>query len=156
MMIHADPRRAREIRQVLEVWLPLLVCMALGGTWYHVLRLRERAVLHARRICDQHGLPLLDDSVALHRVRARWHSGALHLTREYRFDTSLGGHDRQHASITLLGDRVVGASLPRREAPEYHTPNPAVRVLHDIPPIRASLDTGNKVIPITRARRTLH
>jgi hypothetical protein len=67
---------------VLEVWLPLLAFMALIGSWYHVLRLRERATAHARRLCEQHGVQLLDDSVALHPLRLNWRRGALHVMRE--------------------------------------------------------------------------
>lgn len=141
---------------MLEVWLPLLLCMALAGTWYHVLRLREHATLHARRVCEQHGLQLLDDSVALHRVRVSWRRPALQVTREYRFDTSLGGHDREAASITLLGDRIVGASLPQRDGCGHDASAPSVRILHDIPPAQAATGAGNNVIPLARARRTLH
>lgn len=156
MMTYA--RRATRSRNehVLEVWLPLLLCMALVGTWYHVLRLRERAIQHARRVCEQHGLQLLDDSVALHRVRASWRRRALQVAREYRFDTSLGGHDRQAASITLLGDRIVGASLPQRDGFGNDGPVSSVRVLRDIPPAQSDTDARNKVVPLTRARRTLH
>ena len=142
---------------MLEVWLPLLLCMALGGTWYHVLRLRERAILHARRICERHGLQLLDDSVALHRVRASWRHRALQMTREYRFDTSLGGHDRQAASITLLRDCVVGASLPQPAGFGTDASAPSVRVLHDIPRAQpGGADPGDNVVPLPRTRRTLH
>lgn len=139
---------------MLEVWLPLLSCMALAGTWYHVLRLRERATLHARRICEQHGLQLLDDSVALHRVRAHWRDGALHLTREYGFDTSLGGHDRQAASISLLGDRIVGACLPAQES------SPGAPTVATSPFVSATLASSGEfpdnVVPLDRRRRTLH
>ena len=156
MMNHARRTTRSRNEDVLEVWLPLLLCMALAGTWYHVLRLHERAVLHARRVCEQHGLQLLDDSVSLHRVRASWRRRALQVAREYRFDTSLGGHDRQAASITLLGDRVVGASLPQRDGYAHDAPAPSVHVLHDIPPAQADAGAGNNVIPLARARRTLH
>ena len=138
---------------MLEVWLPLLSCMAVAATWYHVLRLRERAILHARRLCERHGLQLLDDSVALHRLRVNWRRGPWHAVREYRFDTSLGGHDRQTASITLVGDRIVGASLPRRD--EFtDAPAPAIRVVHGMLP--AQPEASGNVVPLTRARRTLH
>lgn len=137
---------------MLEVWLPLLICAALGGAWYHVLRLRERAVAHARQLCRHRNLQLLDDSVALHRLRARWRHGALHVMREYRFYTSSGGNDRRTASLVLLGDRVVSASLPEGDAPGQAAQAPPL--LHDMPPTAAGTDS--KVIPITRARRTLH
>jgi len=113
---------------VLEVWLPLLAFMALIGSWYHVLRLRERATAHARRLCEQHGVQLLDDSVALHRLRLNWRRGALHVMREYRFETSRGGDDRQPASVRLLGDRIVGESMP---AP--HHPDAGAHAFRDVP-----------------------
>lgn len=144
----------REDRDVLEIWLPLLAFMALIGTWYHVLRLRERATAHARRLCEQHGVQLLDDSVALHRLRANWRRGALHVMREYGFDTSRGGDDRRPATITLLGDRIVGESMPARD--DRDAVVPTVRMLHDVPPMQAAPDADGKVVPITRARRTLH
>lgn len=141
---------------MLEIWLPLFSFALLGWSWYHVLRLRERAVSQARQLCDRHGVQLLDDSVSLHRLRANWRNGALHVTREYRFDTSLDGHDRQNASITLLGDRVVGANVPEREPFERGiTPAPAPRCCPSPGPVRGSSFTEN-VIPITRVRRTLH
>ncbi|MGH8183331.1 MAG: DUF3301 domain-containing protein [Rhodanobacteraceae bacterium] len=137
-----------------EVWLPLLLCLALGTTWYHVLRLRERATAQARRLCERHGLQMLDDSVALHRLRLHRHRGKWQVLREYRFDTSLGGNDRRTASLTLRGDHVTHASLPERE--------PTAPVAATAPaspsgpwPSHPATD-GNNVVPITRARRTLH
>jgi hypothetical protein len=142
---------------VLEVWLPLLSIAAIAVWWYHALRLRERAIAHARDLCERHGLQLLDDSVALHRVRMGWRHGALRVTREYRFDTSLGGNDRRAASITLLGERIVASSVPEREGFTHDVPPPTVHVINDLPAAQpASADSGNNVVPITRVRRTLH
>jgi len=154
MMAASVVVRPREDRDVLEVWLPLLSIAAIGIWWYHALRLRERAIAHARHVCERHALQLLDDSVALHRLRMSWRHGSLHVTREYRFDTSLGGNDRRTASITLLGDHVVSASVPEREAPAASAPV----VPHGALPPRTTPEThaGNNIVPITRARRTLH
>jgi hypothetical protein len=152
--LRTRPFWPREDRDVLEVWLPLLSLAAIAAWWYHALRLRERAVAHARHLCERHGLQLLDDSVALHRLRMNWRRGRLHVIREYRFDTSLGGNDRRAASITLFGERIVGASVPQSEAPP--SPPPAVRVVYDVSPFRAGGETDGNVVPITRARRTLH
>jgi len=156
MMAANAPARVREDRDVLEVWLPLLAFMVLIGTWYHVLRLRERATAHARHLCELHGVQLLDDSVALHRLRVNRRCGTLHVMREYRFETSRGGDDRQSASIRLLGDRIVGESMPARHDLGNGAAVPAVPVLHGVPPMQTAPDAGDKVVPITRARRTLH
>jgi hypothetical protein len=156
MMMATAPCPAREDPDVLEVWLPLLVFASLGASWYHVLRLREHATAHARRLCERHGLQLLDDSVALHRLRVNWRRGALHALREYRFDTSRGDDDRQTASITLLGDRIVSASVPGRVDSGHDAATPVPGDLHVTAPQHVDADRDNKVVPITRARRTLH
>lgn len=139
---------------MLEIWLPLLLIAALGVAWYHVLRLRERATAHARRLCERHGLQFLDDSVALHRLRARWRNGSLHVLREYRFDTSRGGNDRQAASITLLRDRIVQTSLPSGPSADAAAPVATSPFVASSLP-RPDPESGN-VIPLHRRRRTLH
>lgn len=140
---------------MLEVWLPLLSFVLVGWSWYHVLRLRERATSHARQLCERHGLQLLDDSVSLHRLHANWRHGALEVVREYRFDTSLDGRDRQSAGITLLGNRIVSTNLPERQRLDSVTPAPVPRCCPPPGPARESGSTNN-VTPITRVRRTLH
>jgi hypothetical protein len=139
---------------VLEIWLPLLGLLALIATWHHVLRLRERVHAHARQLCEQHGLQLLDDSVALHRLHAQWRNGGLRVTREYRFHTSRGGDDRQTASIILLGDRVVGSRMPSQEPIAATPADTAAPYLRPTLP-RQETASGN-VVPFERGRRTLH
>ena len=140
---------------MLEVWLPLLGVISLAGSWYHVLRLREQATALARRICEQRGLQLLDDSVALHRLQMNWRQGSLHVTREYRFDTSLGGNDRRTASISLHGDRIVSASVPELDGHGQDAVVSAVRAFQGISP-PPDTDAGDNVVSITRPRKTLH
>lgn len=141
---------------MLEIWLPLFVIGAGAAWWFHVLRLRERVTAHARRLCERHGLQLLDDSVALHRLRIRWRHGAPDIIREYRFDTSFGGNDRRTASLILHGDRVVGTSVQEREPVAEPAPAPTPVSNHPPLPPASPADTGDNVVPITRARRTLH
>lgn len=138
---------------MLDVWLPLLLCIFTAAAWVRVLRLRERAMAHARELCTRHGLQLLDDSVALHRLRLRWRHGSLQALREYRFETSPGGHDRQTATLTLLGDRIVGTSLPSSEPPAAVAATPTRPSLPGGP---LAADDDSKVVPINRIRRTLH
>lgn len=151
MPVASAPLAAREDHDVLEVWLPLLCIAAAATWWYQALRLRERAVAHARHLCERHGLQLLDDSVALHRLRLNWWHGGLHVTREYRFDTSLGGNDRRAAGITLRGGDIVGASMPERAAAAMPA-TPEGGFAHGL----SETHPGDNIVPFTRARRTLH
>lgn len=141
-------------RDVLKIWLPLLLIAALGVAWYHVLRLREHATDQARRLCERHRLQFLDDSVALHRLRVYWRNGSLHVLRDYRFDTSHGGNDRHTASITLLRDRIVQTSLPSAPPADAAVPVATSPFVSSSLP-RPEPESGN-VIPLDRRRRTLH
>jgi hypothetical protein len=144
----------REDHDVLESWLALLAIASLVATWHHVLRLRERATTHARRICQEHGVQLLDDSVALHRLRFGWRRGVLQVTREYRFDTSRDGHDRNSASMTVLGDRIVGTHLPVPESTLPATATPTC-VFRGMPSAGKGQHQSDNVISIGHGRRTL-
>lgn len=144
---------------MLEIWLPLLAIAAAIAGWYHVLRLRERVIAHARKLCAQYGVQLLDDSVALHRLRIKRQRGALQVIREYRFETSCGGNDRQSASITLHGDRIVGTGMPACTPPAAGESSAGTAPTPFAPPAATAMveaATGGNVVPFTRARRTLH
>ncbi len=140
---------------MLEAWLTLLLCLAAAWAWQHVLRLRERATRHARELCERHGLQLLDDTVALHRLHARWQRGSVHVTREYRFYTSRGGDHRESAALTVRGGRVVASSLPSIEAAASAVPVASSPFMPASLP-RADTSTGNVVPFVRRERRTLH
>lgn len=127
---------------MLGAWLPLLACVAIGLAWHHVMRLREHAIARARELCARHELQLLDDSVALHRLRITWRRGALRILREYRFETSLDGHDRLAAHMTLRGERIVALDLPSRVVATIEPPRP--------------VDVSGAVMPMSHVRRTLY
>ncbi|HXS74115.1 MAG TPA: DUF3301 domain-containing protein [Rhodanobacteraceae bacterium] len=141
-----------------EALLPLSICVAIGLLWYAAMRARELAIAQAGRLCARYGAQMLDQSVALHRLRPLLRGGRPRLARSYRFELSYAGDDRHRASLTMVGDRLVDYSVPTRD--EYLTSPPiaAVRRPADFtpgqPPIPATGE-GN-VVPITRARRTLH
>jgi hypothetical protein len=151
--------RAHIIRILLnEALLPLSICVAAGLLWYAAMRARELAILHAGRLCAQHGAQMLDQSVALHALRPIWRGGPPRLERRYRFELSYDGDDRHRASLTLIGDRLVDFSLPAREDP-FAPVDPVPASPNPAPPVRMSgppAVSGNNVVPITRARRTLH
>lgn len=141
-----------------ESLFPLSICVFAGLLWYAAMRARELAVLHAGRLCAEHGAQMLDQSVALHSLRPLWRGGPPRLARSYRFELSYDGHDRHRASLTLIGDRLVDFSLPAREnepapPPPHRAASPPASVEPAAMPV---LPTGGNVVPITRGRRTLH
>lgn len=75
--------------------------------WQNSLRFREYAIHKSRTSCRTMDLQLLDETVALHKVRiARDNRNQVKLLRRYQFEFSIDGHDRYQGSITFLGEGV--------------------------------------------------
>ncbi|MGY3039472.1 hypothetical protein ACVWWQ_001059 [Rhodanobacter sp. TND4EL1] len=90
----------------------LLGLVAVVTSWLKLSAARERAVLEARRQCQQHGLQLLDETVGLRALRLRRHNGLRRIERCYGFEVSVDGHDRESCRLWVLGNTVIGVSLP--------------------------------------------
>lgn len=100
-----------------DTLLPLLVILAAFYVWHNALRAREQARMLAQALCARASVQLLDQSVALRRVRLRRIPGeGLRLLRCYRFDVSTDGNDRRHGSLDMLEGEVTSYDLPVHEA----------------------------------------
>jgi hypothetical protein len=84
----------------------------LGAFWWDGLQKRELALQAARRACEQAGVQFLDESVALRRMRLRRDAEQrARIYREFGFEYSSAGDDRQVGRVYLLGNRVLSADL---------------------------------------------
>ncbi len=80
--------------------------------WYSSARVKEVAVRVARRACERNRQQLLDETVALKRIRLqRDRSGRIRFLRHYGFEFSGDGEQRFRGEIALLGLRVVSTNL---------------------------------------------
>ncbi len=91
----------------------LLAALAgLGWFWWDGLQKRELAVQAARRTCEQAGVQFLDDTVALKKMALRRDGRQqARIYREFAFEYSSVGDDRQVGRVYLLGARVLSADL---------------------------------------------
>ncbi len=135
-----------------DALLPLAICTVIGLLWYDAMTARELALAHARRLCAEHGAQMLDQGVALQRLRPMWRGGRPRLARGYRFELSYDGSDRHRASLILVGKRLADWSLPSQEGP--------LAVASAVAPASSrpteAIGASGNVVPITDARRTLH
>jgi len=91
----------------LELSAVILLCAA-AWFWLDSLKVREAAVQAAREACEADGLMLLDDTVAIARLKAvRDEDSRLKLQRVYDFEYSDTGNNRQKGTVVLVGRRVV-------------------------------------------------
>ena len=75
--------------------------------WRDSLGAREQACAASARACQQMGVQLLDDTVALERLWPRRdRDGRLKLERLYVFEFTDTGQRRQVGSVLLVGARV--------------------------------------------------
>ncbi len=93
-------------------WLPLVSLFGLAWFWWDSLQKRELAVRAARAVCERASVQFLDDSVALNKMRLRRDSNQrARLYREFSFEYSSMGEDRQAGRVYLLGEVVLSADL---------------------------------------------
>jgi hypothetical protein len=91
----------------------LLTSLAsLAWFWWDSLQKRELAVRAARAVCERANVQVLDDSVAVSKMRLKRDSNQrARIYREYSFDYSSVGDDRQAGRVYLLGEVVLTADL---------------------------------------------
>lgn len=86
-------------------WLALVALVGGFALWLDGLRARELALTVARQQTARLGLQLLDDTVALQRVRiVRTGSGWLALARRFRFEFTETGDNRREGMVLLAPD----------------------------------------------------
>lgn len=99
-----------------DALLPLLIMGAAVWAWLESIHARDRAVIAGARLCQQSGVQLLDQSVALAQLRVTRSGGRLALRRRYRFEVSTDGSDRHRGHLDMMQRRVIDFSLPLPEA----------------------------------------
>lgn len=84
----------------------------LGAFWWDGLQKRELALQAARRACDLAGVQFLDETVALRKMTLRRDTNMrTRIYREFSFEYSSVGDDRQAGRVYLLGNRILSADL---------------------------------------------
>lgn len=92
--------------------------MLVARLWNDALKARERALQASGRVCRELDVQLLDQTVALRRMRpARDAGGRLRLRREYGFEFTLEGSERRRGTVLMLGVRVESVHLDHPEGP---------------------------------------
>lgn len=96
----------------------LLTVAALAWNWWADRRAADAATRVAQRACEQAGVIWLDQNVQRVRKRlARNDEGRLGWRRDFDFEFSASGQERQLGRVSLLGERVVGLVGPERPPP---------------------------------------
>ena len=80
--------------------------------WADSLRARERALLVCAQSCKEVNAQLLDQTVALRRIRiTRDRDGRVALLRTYRFEYTFDGVQRLRGSVVMRGRAVETVAI---------------------------------------------
>lgn len=113
-----------------------LLLATAAAWWWRAHGIRERALQLARQHCVREGVELLDEAVALRRLRFTRNSrGVLCLAREYAFEFTATGQDRYHGSITMYGQAPGLVQLdPFRYEPQPQDAGPVIDMVREVTP----------------------
>ncbi len=100
----------------MDILFILLLLAVLVKIWSDYTTMRELADQHCRRLCRQHDLQLLDDSIALKKIYPLvWWYLPWILRRVYYFDYSLEGVERYQGELIFDGKQLVLIHLQHSE-----------------------------------------
>lgn len=98
------------------IFIFIAALLALAWFWQDSLKSRERAIRAAALACQEIGAQLLDQTVALKKLRlARTEAGQVNLRRIYEFEFSLAGYERLQGRAYVLGQKLEQIQLDRAE-----------------------------------------
>ncbi|HAZ61891.1 MAG TPA: DUF3301 domain-containing protein [Gammaproteobacteria bacterium] len=102
--------------------LALIGLAVLTWLWLDGMQARERVLRQVRRVCEDSGLLLLDQSVVLMSMRlARQPSGRIGIRRGYRFEFSREGDRRFDGHAWLNGAQIESIHLALPEGTVHTT-----------------------------------
>jgi len=127
----------------LNTVLLFMLFAAMAAWLWHAHGLRERALELVKQHCARNGLLLLDDNVALRRIRLLADSlGRKRLARLYQFEFTVTGEQRHLGCITLFGRHLGGIQLAPHPLTEAAQNTPSRTIPH--PPTAKTM--GGQVI----------
>ena len=96
----------------------VVVILVLGAGAIYLfqgMRITELALQSARRSCERDGVQLLDQSVSVQRMSlSRDASGTWRVWRQYRFEYSRDGMERERGHVIMLGNRLQALVMAER------------------------------------------
>ena len=100
----------------MEEFIFLAVLGLVAWYWIGSVQAKELAVTVARRVCEQHGVQLLDQTVVMEKMRLRRDSrGRLLPCRYYQFEISIDGEERRQGGVIIHAGRASQLYLDLEE-----------------------------------------
>ena len=96
----------------------MLLVGGYGVYFFQALRVRELALIAARRACSEAGVQLLDETVSVKKLSmSRDPEGRWRVWRQYQFEYSIEGYERERGHVIMLGNRLHGLVMAEPPGP---------------------------------------
>lgn len=93
-------------------WFLILLALIIAWLWWDGLGAKEIARASCKRICREHDVLFLDDTVALTRLRLRRDgSGQMRIFRRFGFEFTSDGEQRYQGYVDMLGSYVIHTEM---------------------------------------------
>jgi hypothetical protein len=93
-------------------WLLILLALSLAWLWWDGMGAKELAHESCQRLCREHDVLFLDDTVALTRLRLRRDNrGSLSINRRFGFEFTTDGEVRYQGYVDMLGSQVIHSEM---------------------------------------------
>jgi len=93
-------------------WFLILIILSLSWLWWDGLGAKEIARVTGKRVCREHNVLFLDDTVALSLTRLRRDgSGQVRIYRRFDFEFTTDGEQRYRGYVDMLGNRVIHVEM---------------------------------------------
>ena len=91
----------------------IYVGLLIAGIWFWMdsRRAHEFALGICKHLCEQRGVLLLDQTVALHRLRLAKRDGITVFARTYRFEFSSHIDERHHGELLMHGTEPMSVTM---------------------------------------------
>ena len=114
-----------------SVFIGLLLLAALYGLWQNSMRARELAFNTAKEMCLEQNLSLLDQTVALEKLRIKRGPRGFYIQRVYAFEYNKDDNQRHSAFITIAKNQVQDCQISPFPSPSLNTPRAPSQAAND-------------------------
>jgi hypothetical protein len=92
--------------------LLILLALSLAWLWWDGMGAKELARASCQRLCREHDVLFLDDTVALTRLRLqRNRRGSVSIYRRFGFEFTTDGEMRYQGYVDMLGSQVIRSEM---------------------------------------------
>lgn len=91
----------------LESILIFIITLAVVSYWLRYMKIKELALTHCKKRCDQKNYTLLDETVTLNKTKLAFRNNHFIISREFYFDYTAASNIRCTGKVVLINNIIT-------------------------------------------------